>query len=132
MSGGSLTLGVYAAVPTDRGFGHETIQCFSGTASIHAYRQGPFGEYRRPVEFLEVSNVALEFGGDYRTDGPQWSGALARDPPAKRTSIVDTTRGRFGSPHSALGLREKKTGVTAGTDQLRTAGIMGVDTHWLH
>jgi hypothetical protein len=26
MSGGSLTIGVYAAVPTDRGFVHETIQ----------------------------------------------------------------------------------------------------------
>jgi hypothetical protein len=94
------------AIPTDRGFVHETIQSFSGTASIHAYRHGPFGEYRRLVESLEVSNVALEFGGEYLVDCPQWSGAIAGDPPAKRTSILDTTRGRFGPPRSALELPE--------------------------
>ncbi|MCX7396916.1 MAG: hypothetical protein NT138_04480 [Planctomycetales bacterium] len=92
------------AIPTDREFVHETIQSFSGTASIHAYRHGPFGKYRRLVESLEVSNVVLEFGGEYPADCPRWSGAIAGDPPAKRTSILDTTRGRFGSPSSALEL----------------------------
>jgi hypothetical protein len=125
MSGGSLTIGVYAAVPADRGLVPETIQSFSGTASIHAYRHGPFGEYRRPVESLEVSNFALEFGGEYRTGCPQWSGALARDPPKKRTSILDTTRGRFGSPHSALGLREKKNRRHSGHRPAQNSGDHG-------
>lgn len=52
------------AIPTHHGFARDTIQSFSAEATICAYRCGLTG--RTLVESLRLTNVAIEFGGDFR------------------------------------------------------------------
>ena len=53
------------AIPTRHGFAHDTVQSFSASAAIRAYRCGLTGG-RTLVESLRIANAAIEFGGDYR------------------------------------------------------------------